>query len=124
MHPTSDNPEPDQHCRRLPGRAMDFLQQSSTITPSRIINMEGLELPLSVTVMPTAQNAAPTAEEKPERDSPQLDGIEDDELDVNQDDAQIFLQPAISPLATLLTSPRTPAADKAAAFDRQPGDGL
>lgn len=68
-----------------------------------------------------AQDPAPRAEE---HDSPQSDAVEDDDLDVETDDAQSILQPAISPIATLLTSPRTPAAEKAAAFDRQLGDGL
>ncbi|KAK3898889.1 hypothetical protein C8A05DRAFT_37518, partial [Staphylotrichum tortipilum] len=57
---------------------------------------------------------------EPEHDSPQSDGAEDDDLDVDQDGAHSFLQPAMSPLATLLTSPRTPAAEKAAAFERKP----
>jgi hypothetical protein len=48
------------------------------------------------------------------------DSSEDDEYEVDQDDAQSFMQPAISPLATLLTSPRVPAADKAAALDDEP----
>ena len=66
--------------------------------------------------MERAANAPP----EPEHDSPQSDGADDDDLDVDQDDAQSVLQPAMSPLATLLTSPRTPAAEKAAAFERRP----
>ncbi|KAK4123441.1 hypothetical protein N657DRAFT_680645 [Parathielavia appendiculata] len=58
-----------------------------------------------------------------EYDAALLDGAEEDDLDVDQDDAQSFLQPAIGPLATLLTSPRIPAADKAAAFERQYAGG-
>ncbi|KAK0722857.1 hypothetical protein B0T26DRAFT_750203 [Lasiosphaeria miniovina] len=61
------------------------------------------------------------------------DGAEDDE-DVygDQDDAQSFIQPAMSPVATRLTSPRTPAVERAAAMDdllpergpfEAPGDG-
>ncbi|KAG7290615.1 hypothetical protein NEMBOFW57_000618 [Staphylotrichum longicolle] len=68
--------------------------------------------------MPVKQNTTPQAEES---DSPPSDGVEEEDLDVDQDDAQSFLQPAMSPLATLLTSPRTPAAEKAAIFERQPG---
>ncbi|KAH6636519.1 hypothetical protein F5144DRAFT_546613 [Chaetomium tenue] len=68
--------------------------------------------------MPPSQYPTPPAEEG---DSPQLDASEEEELDVDQDDAQSFLQPAISPLATLLTSPKTPTADKVAAFERQSG---
>ncbi|KAL2181609.1 uncharacterized protein P884DRAFT_281820 [Thermothelomyces heterothallicus CBS 202.75] len=72
----------------------------------------------SSTVMPPTQAPAPPAEEG---GSPQLDSVEEDDLDVDHDDAQSFLQPAISPLATLLTSPRAPTADKVAALGRQPG---
>ncbi|KAK4043967.1 hypothetical protein C8A01DRAFT_43132 [Parachaetomium inaequale] len=79
--------------------------------------MDGVANPPSVAAMPPTQN--PTGPEE-EGDSPQIDGVEEDDLDVDQDDAQSFLQPAISPLATFLTSPKTPAADKAAAFGRQP----
>ena len=85
-------------------------------TTSYII--EGRPDPPSVPVMPPSQYPTPPAEEG---DSPQLDASEEEELDVDQDDAQSFLQPAISPLATLLTSPKTPTADKVAAFERQPG---
>lgn len=78
----------------------------------------GLPEPPLVTVMPPAQDPAPQPPVD-EHDSPQF-GPEEEDLDVDQDDAQLFLQPAMSPLATLLTSPNTPAADKAAAFERQP----
>ncbi|KAK3295908.1 uncharacterized protein B0H64DRAFT_322906 [Chaetomium fimeti] len=78
--------------------------------------MEGRADSPSVAVMPPSLYPAPPEEEG---DSPQLDASEEDELDVDQDDAQSFLQPAISPLATLLTSPKTPTADKVAAFERR-----
>ncbi|KAK4237921.1 hypothetical protein C8A03DRAFT_15578 [Achaetomium macrosporum] len=82
--------------------------------------MEGSQDPPLVAVMSSVRDPAPPAAES---ESPQLDGVEEDELDVDQDDAQSFMQPAISPLATLLTSPRTPAAEKIAAFNRQsPGE--
>ncbi|GAW26686.1 hypothetical protein SAMD00023353_4300430 [Rosellinia necatrix] len=45
-------------------------------------------------------------------------------LDIDQDDVQSFIQPALSPVATRLTLPRTPAAEKAAAMDQLPGGGL
>ena len=50
--------------------------------------------------------------------------VEDDDPYGDQDDAQSFIQPAISPIATRLTSPRTPAAEKAAAMDDLVGGGL
>ncbi|KAK4163453.1 hypothetical protein QBC43DRAFT_212836 [Cladorrhinum sp. PSN259] len=56
--------------------------------------------------------------------SPRSDGPEDDEFEGDHNDAQSFMQPAISPLATLFTSPRTPAAERAAALDRLPGGGI
>ncbi|KAK4106478.1 hypothetical protein N658DRAFT_520021 [Parathielavia hyrcaniae] len=77
--------------------------------------MEGMPKPHGVTLAPPEQHAEPHAEEY---DAALLDGAEEDDLDVDQDDAHSFLQPAISPLATLLTSPRIPAADKIAAFER------
>ncbi|KAK3375065.1 hypothetical protein B0H63DRAFT_399488 [Podospora didyma] len=45
------------------------------------------------------------------------DGDGDDDVYGDQDDAQSFIQPAISPVATRLTSPRTPAAERAAAMN-------
>ena len=48
----------------------------------------------------------------------------DDVLYADQDDAQSFIQPVLSPVATRLTSARTPAAEKAAAMDHLPGGGL
>ncbi|KAI1739873.1 hypothetical protein F4680DRAFT_420349 [Xylaria scruposa] len=45
-------------------------------------------------------------------------------LDIDQDDVQSFIQPALSPIATRLALPKTPAAEKAAAMDRVPGGGL
>ncbi|KAK3948545.1 hypothetical protein QBC32DRAFT_54740 [Pseudoneurospora amorphoporcata] len=48
------------------------------------------------------------------------DDNEDDLIYDNQDAAQSFIQPAISARATRLTSPNTPAAEKAAAMDYLP----
>ncbi|KAI0468287.1 hypothetical protein F4859DRAFT_491079 [Xylaria cf. heliscus] len=45
-------------------------------------------------------------------------------LDIDQDDVQTFIQPALSPVATRLALPKTPAAEKAAAMDQLPGGGL
>ncbi|KAH8161883.1 hypothetical protein CIB48_g6372 [Xylaria polymorpha] len=45
-------------------------------------------------------------------------------LDIDQDDVQSFIQPALSPIATRLALPKTPAAEKAAAMDQLPGGGL
>ncbi|KAK4148605.1 hypothetical protein C8A00DRAFT_19591 [Chaetomidium leptoderma] len=83
--------------------------------------MEGMANPPPVATMPPAPDPTLPTEE---RDSPQSEGVEEEDLDVDQDDAQSFLQPAMSPLATLLTSPRIPAAEKIAVFERQPGGGL
>lgn len=43
---------------------------------------------------------------------------EEDEFYGDQDDAQSFIQPAMSLVATRLTSPRTPAAERVAAMDQ------
>lgn len=48
------------------------------------------------------------------------DDNEDDLIYDDQDGAQSFIQPAISARATRLTSPNTPAAEKAAAMDHLP----
>ncbi|KAJ3574259.1 hypothetical protein NPX13_g4424 [Xylaria arbuscula] len=60
--------------------------------------------------------------------SPSDDGDGDETgeeaLDIDQDDVQSFIQPALSPIATRLALPRTPAAEKAAAMDQVPGGGL
>jgi hypothetical protein len=84
-------------------------------------NMEPVPGAPLVTLLPPAQDTTPPLEEL---HSPPSDGAEEDDLDVDQEDAQSFMQPAISPLATLLMSPSIPAADKAAAFGRQPVGGI
>ncbi|KAI1212211.1 uncharacterized protein F4807DRAFT_415118 [Annulohypoxylon truncatum] len=57
--------------------------------------------------------------------SPTSDGAADEEqLYIDQDDAQSIIQPALSPVATRLTLPKTPAAEKAAAMERVTGGGL
>ncbi|KAI2782936.1 hypothetical protein F4815DRAFT_411131 [Daldinia loculata] len=57
--------------------------------------------------------------------SPSSDGVVDEEsLYIDQDDAQSIIQPALSPAATRLTLPKTPAAEKVAALERVPGRGL
>ncbi|KAI3343313.1 hypothetical protein F4824DRAFT_4653 [Ustulina deusta] len=55
---------------------------------------------------------------------PSDDGDGEEPLDIDQDDAQSFIQPALSPVATRLTLPKTPAAEKAAAMDQLPGGRL
>lgn len=74
---------------------------------------------------PTAQDHACLAQRSDAPDDTD-DGQEepDDYIYADQDDAQSFIQPAISPIATRLTSPKTPAAEKAAAMDQVPGGGL
>ncbi|KAK3333690.1 hypothetical protein B0T19DRAFT_133810 [Cercophora scortea] len=65
----------------------------------------------------------PTREEDPSRLS---DGTDDGDDDFygDQDDVQSFIQPAISPMATRLTLPKTPAAERAAAMDKVPEAGF
>ncbi|KAK9417113.1 putative AB hydrolase-1 domain-containing protein [Seiridium unicorne] len=58
--------------------------------------------------------------EEPSSDS----NLDDDPLFADPDDAQSLVQPALSPAATRLTSPKTPAAEKAAAMEKLPGGGL
>lgn len=45
-------------------------------------------------------------------------------LEIDQDDVQSFIQPALSPVATRLALLNTPAAEKAAAMDQVPGGGI
>ncbi|CAJ2506846.1 Uu.00g080320.m01.CDS01 [Anthostomella pinea] len=54
--------------------------------------------------------------------SPSEDG--DEPLDIDQDEVESIIQPALSPVATRLSSQKTPAAEKAAAMDRLPDGGL
>ena len=68
--------------------------------------------------------AIPSSGERPPQSSSSDSGGEDDPLFVDPDDAQSMIQPALSPVVTRLTSPKTPAAEKAAAMDRLPGGGL
>ncbi|KAI0430482.1 hypothetical protein F5Y09DRAFT_307619 [Xylaria sp. FL1042] len=56
--------------------------------------------------------------------SPSDDGDGEEPLDIDQDDVQSFIQPALSPVATRLALPKTPASEKAAAMDQLPGGGL
>ncbi|KAI0538474.1 hypothetical protein GGR58DRAFT_294859 [Xylaria digitata] len=87
--------------------------------------------PGSIAVPPTApvadvQAPAISDEEASPSDDGDGDGDGDGEepLDIDQDDVQSFIQPALSPIATRLTLPKTPAAEKAAAMDQLPGGGL
>lgn len=50
--------------------------------------------------------------------SPPLEGSGEEDNLYGEDDAQSFIQPAMSPIATRLTSPKTPAAEKVAAMDQ------
>ncbi|KAG6365026.1 hypothetical protein INS49_006632 [Diaporthe citri] len=50
--------------------------------------------------------------------SPPADSSEGEEDLYGEDAAQSFIQPALSPVVTYLTSPKTPAAEKAAAMDK------
>ncbi|KAI0598598.1 hypothetical protein F4775DRAFT_554981 [Biscogniauxia sp. FL1348] len=59
----------------------------------------------------------------PDEDSSQSEDGEEP-LDIDQDDVQSIIQPALSPVATRLTSPKTPAAEKAAAMENLSGGGL
>ncbi|KAI0023135.1 hypothetical protein F4780DRAFT_98419 [Xylariomycetidae sp. FL0641] len=84
----------------------------------------------SVTPAPAAQAspAAPPRDDllKPpavDEDSSPSDDAEE-QLDVDQDDVQSMIQPALSPMATRLTSSHTPASEKAAALERAPNSGL
>lgn len=50
--------------------------------------------------------------------SPPVDSSEGEEDLFGEDAAQSFIQPALSPVVSYLTSPKTPAAEKAAAMDK------
>ncbi|KAH8125052.1 hypothetical protein ACSS6W_010805 [Trichoderma asperelloides] len=56
-------------------------------------------------------------------DSGEEENLSDDSMCRDQDDAQAFLQPAMSAAASHLTSLRTPATEKAAALQRPGGHG-
>ena len=67
--------------------------------------------------------AIPSSGERPPQSSSSDSGGEDDPLFVDPDDAQSMIQPALSPVVTRLTSPKTPAAEKAAADERNALEG-
>ncbi|KAI0180824.1 hypothetical protein GGR52DRAFT_6713 [Hypoxylon sp. FL1284] len=69
---------------------------------------------------PTPSLVVSDAEASPTSDS----ALEEEQLYMDLDDAQSIIQPALSPVATRLTLPKTPAAEKAAALERLPGGGL
>ncbi|KAI1306584.1 hypothetical protein F5Y03DRAFT_353883 [Xylaria venustula] len=71
---------------------------------------------------PTVDMRAPAGSD--EDASPSDDGDGEESLDIDQDDVQSFIQPALSPVATRLALPKTPAAEKAAAMDQLPGGGM
>jgi len=79
-------------------------------------------LPFFAPQGPIPELAEPDDPESPA--SPPEDGTEDGDVYADQDDAQSFIQPAMSEVATRLTSPRTPAAEMAAAMDKLPGGGI
>ncbi|KAI1423577.1 hypothetical protein F5Y12DRAFT_526531 [Xylaria sp. FL1777] len=74
------------------------------------------------TTAPVVDMPTPTISD--EEAPPSDDGDGEEPLDIDQDDVQSFIQPALSPMATRLALPKTPAAEKAAAMDRLPGGGL
>ncbi|KAK0674360.1 hypothetical protein QBC41DRAFT_385398 [Cercophora samala] len=83
------------------------------------VDMARMTLPPVVTEFP------PPLHEENGGPASSSDGAEDDEdFEDDQADAQSLMQPAISPLATLFTSPKTPAAERMAALDRLSGGGI
>lgn len=64
--------------------------------------------------LPTMTSVSPPHVDGPGSNS----GSGDDEDLYGEDDAQSFIQPAMSPAVTRLTSPRTPAAERVAAMDQ------
>ncbi|KAK4179242.1 hypothetical protein QBC36DRAFT_363704 [Triangularia setosa] len=78
-----------------------------------------------MTLPPVVTKFPPPAQEQNGGPASSSDGAEDDEdFEDDQADAQSLMQPAISPLATLFTSPKTPAAERMAALDRLAGGGI
>jgi len=74
----------------------------------------------STTTISRAPSPSPTEQQQQQHQ----DGSDEDSFYGDQDDAQSFIQPAISEVATRLISPYTPAAERAAAMDTLPGGGL
>lgn len=75
-------------------------------------HLQGIQEPPSLVV--SDAEASPTSDSAPEEEA----------LFIDLDDVQSIIQPALSPVATRLTLPKTPAAEKAAALERLPGGGL
>ncbi|KAI1772512.1 hypothetical protein F4818DRAFT_449532 [Hypoxylon cercidicola] len=85
-------------------------------TPTRksrgVAPLQSIQEPPSLVV--SDAEASPTSDSAPEEEA----------LYIDLDDAQSIIQPALSPVATRLTLPKTPAAEKAAALERLPSGGL
>ncbi|KAK1779196.1 hypothetical protein QBC45DRAFT_451053 [Copromyces sp. CBS 386.78] len=100
--------------------------QSHTSTPSTSTagrpSTEASAVPSELDLPePQVSNSAHSQPNEPSTTIAQdSDDNEDDLIYDNQDAAQSFIQPAISARATRLTSPNTPAAEKAAAMDYLP----
>ncbi|KAK4196543.1 hypothetical protein QBC40DRAFT_183264 [Triangularia verruculosa] len=91
-----------------------------TASASLEADMARVTLPPVITEFPP-----PVQEQNGGGPASSSDGPEDDEdFEDDQADAQSLMQPAISPLATLFTSPKTPAAERMAAMDRLSGGGI
>ncbi|KAI4865295.1 hypothetical protein F4820DRAFT_304128 [Hypoxylon rubiginosum] len=83
-----------------------------TRKPRAVAPLQSVQEPPSLVV--SDAEASPTSDSAPE----------EEQLYIDLDDAQSIIQPSLSPVATRLTLPKTPAAEKAAALERIPGGGL
>ncbi|KAI1820977.1 hypothetical protein F4861DRAFT_27312 [Xylaria intraflava] len=75
----------------------------------------------SITVPPAAPTIQMrTSASNGDDPSPPSSSDGEEPLEIGQDDVQSFIQPSLSPVATRLTLPNTPVAEKAAAMDPLP----
>ncbi|XXG96456.1 hypothetical protein Hte_002739 [Hypoxylon texense] len=88
------------------------MASTSTRKPRGVAPLQSIQGPPSVVV--SDAEASPTSDSAPD----------EEQLSIDLDDAQSIIQPSLSPVATRLTLPKTPAAEKAAALERLPGGGL
>lgn len=93
-------------------------------SPTYIKMASSVSIPVAVIPLASSSTFGYDNHETEHQNLHLTDDLEDDDVYADEDDAQSFIQPAISPVATRLTSPHTPAAEKAAAMDRLPGGGL
>lgn len=89
---------------------------ADSLAQRRELPLDNLSLPSPSPSPSLSDNMKRTTADSAPSQPTDVSSGEEDLLYADRHDAQSFIQPAMSPIATRLTSPRTPAAEKAAAM--------